>query len=339
MNDELTAHQRHQSPYRRPLRQAHLLHSGPRRDLVPQVVAPLSGGRTRGPLRPDASQPPCRPAHPARTGEGHSLHPPPAPGPYHAGHPLLPDRGHGHPCRIEGPGHPSAPLRADHRACPAAQRIDRPGSTWPRCCHARSTPARKPGPPTNSIRLIWWDRFTSRAAATATTSGWARMPSTAPFACAGLLSPHGRGPLVPRGVLEGSGNSRAGPVGQRPRIVRLGAGGADPVAGDPALPAVRRRAGASSRPGSRSSTAAWRTSTAGSSRGCSTGATPGQATCVGSWHGCRRRSTRSMSIRGSGARRRRSTAGACGCGNCPRASWYRRGGCRWRRARDLHPAQ
>src|SRR5512135_2789515 len=41
---------RHQSPSRRPLRQADRLHSEPRRDLVPQVVASLSGGRPRGPL-------------------------------------------------------------------------------------------------------------------------------------------------------------------------------------------------------------------------------------------------------------------------------------------------
>src|SRR5262249_16175828 len=29
--------------------------------------------------------------------------------------------------------------------------------------------------------------------------------------------------------------------------------------------------------------------------------------------------------------RRRSTAGACGCRSCPRASWCRLGGCRWQR--------
>jgi putative transposase len=31
-----------------------------------------------------------------------------------------------------------------------------------------------------------------------------------------------------------------------------------------------------------------------------------------------------------GVRRRRSTAGACACRSCPRASWCRRVGCRWR---------
>jgi hypothetical protein len=38
-----------------------------------------------------------------------------------------------------------------------------------------------------------------------------------------------------------------------------------------------------------------------------------------------------MSIPGSGARRRRSTVAACDCRNCQRASWCRRGGCRWPR--------
>ena len=108
---------RHQSPSRWPLCQADLLQSGPRRDLVPQVVAPLPGGRPRGPLRPDASQPPCHPTHPARTRAGHPLHPPSAPGPRLASHPLLSDRGHGHPRRAEGPGDSSAPLHTHHRAC------------------------------------------------------------------------------------------------------------------------------------------------------------------------------------------------------------------------------
>ena len=58
-----------------------------------------------------------------------------------------------------------------------------------------------------------------------------------------VFPPHGRSPLVPRGVLEGPGYSRAGPARQRTRAGRLGAGGAYPVAGDPALPALRRRPG------------------------------------------------------------------------------------------------
>ena len=41
-------------------------------------------------------------------------------------------------------------------------------------------------------------------------------------------------------MLEGPGPTGAGPARRRPRVGRLGAGGADPVAGDPALPAVRR---------------------------------------------------------------------------------------------------
>src|SRR3954466_11543689 len=61
---------RHQSPSRRPDRQANLLAPGPLRGLVPQVVAPLPGGRARGPLRPDPGPPPPRPAYPARAGEG-----------------------------------------------------------------------------------------------------------------------------------------------------------------------------------------------------------------------------------------------------------------------------
>ena len=85
----------------------------------------------------------------------------------------------------------------------------------------------------------------------------------------------------------------------------------------------------SSQQGSRSSTAAWRISTAGSRSRCSNGGSGGRATCAGSWRGCRRRSIRNTSTRGWGARRRRSTAGACGCRSCRRASWCRRGGCRW----------
>ena len=75
--------------------------------------------------------------------------------------------------------------------------------------------------------------------------------------------------VVPRRVLEGPGPAGAGPVRQRPRAGRLGAVGADPVAGDPALPALSASAPCSSRKGSRSSTAAWRTSTAGSRSRCS----------------------------------------------------------------------
>ena len=56
---------RHQSPYRRPIRQADLLHPESRRGLVPQGVELLSGGRPRGPVRLDAGVQPRGPAHPA----------------------------------------------------------------------------------------------------------------------------------------------------------------------------------------------------------------------------------------------------------------------------------
>ncbi len=60
------------------------------------------------------------------------------------------------------------------------------------------------------------------------------------------------------------------------------------------------RRGSSRRHG-RSTTAASRTSTAGSSRGCSNAGSRGRATCGGSWHAWRRRSTRSTFTRGWGA--------------------------------------
>src|SRR4051794_295681 len=44
-------------------------------------------------------------------------------------------------------------------------------------------------------------------------------------------------------MLEGPGPSDPSPARQRPRVVRLGAGGAPPLAGDPPVLAVRRRAG------------------------------------------------------------------------------------------------
>src|SRR5262249_4914302 len=67
--------------------------------------------------------------------------------------------------------------------------LERNGLTAPRirlapCCRARSGPDRRPAPPMNSTRSISWDPSTSGATATATTSGPAKMPSMAPFACA-----------------------------------------------------------------------------------------------------------------------------------------------------------
>src|SRR5205823_14443978 len=58
----------------------------------------------------------------------------------------------------------------------------------------------------------------------------------------GRLAPHGRGPRVPWGVLEGPGPAGPSPTRQRPRVVRLGAGGTPPLAGDPTVLALRRRA-------------------------------------------------------------------------------------------------
>ena len=117
---------------RRPARSGHLRRCRPLRGLVPQVVASLPGGRTRGPLRPDAGQPLHRPAHSARTGADHSLDPSPAPGPRLAGHPLQPDRSLCHPRRAEEPRRPTTSLRTHHRARPGAQQLDRapvpPGS-------------------------------------------------------------------------------------------------------------------------------------------------------------------------------------------------------------------
>ena len=67
--------------------------------------------------------------------------------------------------------------------------LQRNGLTVPRvrsarCCHARSTPDPRPGPPINSTRSTSWDRSTSMAVRTAITSGWARTPSTVPSASA-----------------------------------------------------------------------------------------------------------------------------------------------------------
>ena len=114
------ASSRHQSPSRRPARQAHLLDPRPVRGVVPQVVAPLPGGRPRGPLRPDAGQPPGRPAHPARVGAHHPIDPPSAPGPCLAGDAIQPDRDQGHPRRAEGPEYPAAPRRGPSSACCSA---------------------------------------------------------------------------------------------------------------------------------------------------------------------------------------------------------------------------
>ena len=88
-----------------------------------------------------------------------------------------------------------AELKAlDVRPLPAVRTIERVlqrnGLTAPRVRLApllprQEYPGPRPGPPTNSTRSIWWDRSTSKAGRTATTStsGWARTLSTTPSAC------------------------------------------------------------------------------------------------------------------------------------------------------------
>src|SRR6516162_5558640 len=229
---------------RRPTCQGPLCRRRPLRGLVPQVVAPLSGGWSRGPLRPDAGQPPHCPAHPARTGTDHPLDPPPTSGPRHARHPLQPHRGWHHPRRIEEPRHPTTSLRAHHRARSGAQRFDRaagpPGSAaaasgipWPtgpslqRTARGRSGRADLLEGPQPSLLHLGGQGYLR----------WGCLPAS------GLLPPHGRGPVVPRRVLEGPGHPRTGPTRQRARTGWLGAGGANPVTGDSPLPALRRQPG------------------------------------------------------------------------------------------------
>ena len=86
----------HYTPPQRPFCPVHLPGVGPLRLLIPQVVAPLPRVGCRWSLRSDPCHATRRPAHHVRTGEGHSLHPPPAPGPGLAGNPLPPHRGLGH---------------------------------------------------------------------------------------------------------------------------------------------------------------------------------------------------------------------------------------------------
>ena len=243
MSDEFTARQqRHQSSYRRPIRQADLLHPESRRGLVPQGVELLSGGRPRGPVRLDAGVQPRGPAHPARVGADHPLRASPASDPCLTGDALQPDRGRGYPRRAEVPGHPPAPLRADHRARLAAH-----GLTLPRDRLAPLLPRQeysdpRPGPPTNATRSIWSGRSTSKAAASI-TSGWARMSSTAPSACGW------RAPAAWTKSSGSSGSARGTWAGRRrsswTTFASLSGWGpaARPLAGDPAVPVLRRRAG------------------------------------------------------------------------------------------------
>jgi hypothetical protein len=66
MNDELSARQRAISLRLAGWSIKQIGSALGREGLVPQVVAPLPAVRGRRPLRPDAGQPSCRPAHPAR---------------------------------------------------------------------------------------------------------------------------------------------------------------------------------------------------------------------------------------------------------------------------------
>src|SRR4029453_19083874 len=191
-----------------------------------------------------AAPPPCPTPPPPRLGGGDPLHPPPASSPCLAGHSLQPDRGHGHPRRAEGPGGPSAPLRPDHRARLATQRLDRaPGPPRPAPAPSGVPRSASPGlqpPPSGGPGGTGLPQGSPPPLLHLGGQGRLRRRR---LLAVGLLPPQGRGPLVPRGVLEGPRHPRTGPVGQRPRVVRLGAGGAVPVACDPVLFAVRRRAG------------------------------------------------------------------------------------------------
>src|SRR5262249_31840190 len=233
----------HYAPSRRPSDLVYLPGAGPHRGLVSQVVAPLPRGRRRGPVRLDPGTP-GGPAHPARVGEGDPLRSPAAPGPRHAGHALPPDRGYGHPSRTQGPWLPPPAQPAHHRARAPAQRPDRTprpprslaaASGVPRPASpglqrtARGRPRGAGLPPGQRSPLLYLDlqRYLRRG----------RVPAF------GLFPQDGRGPVLPRRVLEGSGPAGASATRQRPRAGGLGAGGTNPVAGDPAVPALRRQPG------------------------------------------------------------------------------------------------
>src|SRR5262249_12216989 len=177
-------------------------------------------------------------------GADHPALPPPAPAPGRAGPPLPPDRRPGYSGRTQKPRHPPVAQRADDRAGAATQRLD--GAARPPG-PALATPgeARSPGPgqqrtprgrsrgpdlpPRQRAPLLPLDRQRRLR--------WRRLPAFSRF------PPHGRGAVVPRRVLERPGPAGAGPVGRRPRTGRLGAVGAYLVAGDPAVPALRRHPG------------------------------------------------------------------------------------------------
>src|ERR1700751_4397572 len=191
---------------RGPTHQGHLHGPGRLRGLVPQVVAPLSAVRPRRPLRPDAGQPPCRPAHLTRTGAIYPHRPSPAPGPRHPSYPLQPDWRPCHPGRAESPGHPPAPLRAHCRTRPRAQRPDRAAGA-PRPVAAAATVAGPAGPSyqrTARGRSGRADFPPGPQPAALHLGGQGRL-RRGPLPAPGRLPPQGRGSLVPRRVLEGPG--------------------------------------------------------------------------------------------------------------------------------------
>src|SRR5260370_23413232 len=232
----------HYSPTRRPPCQGHLPRGGLLRVLVQQVLAPLFGVWCGGSLRPHPGQPPRRPAHSARTGAHHPLHPPATPSPCLAGQPVQPDRGRCHPRRTQGPECPSAAQRAHHRARATTQRLD----------HAPGPPgavATTPGlPPPAGARLQRPPRGRS-GRADLPERPWPpllhlggqgclrRRPLPAP----GRFPPHGRSPLVPRRALEGPGPAGAVPVPQRSLPIPLVPGTPLHAPPDPLVPPLPLR--------------------------------------------------------------------------------------------------
>jgi hypothetical protein len=116
---------------------------------------------------------------PIRIGEGHPLHPPLAPGPSHAGHPLLFVRGQGHPCRAEAPG-AVCPLPCGRTV---ERVLKRNGLTAPQVrltplLPRQEYPAGKPGSSNQLHQVDPVAAFYLKGAATASRTGWARTPWT-----------------------------------------------------------------------------------------------------------------------------------------------------------------
>ena len=135
------------------------------------------------------------------------LHPPPAAGPRLAGYSLPPHRGPGHLGRTQGPRHPPASQPAHHRARAPAQRLDRAAGP-PRPAAATSGVPRPAGP-----SLQRTPRGRSRRAGLPQGQrppllhlGGQGCLRRGRLPAPGRFAPHGRGPLVPRRVLEGPGH-------------------------------------------------------------------------------------------------------------------------------------